>query len=81
MPLKKVNKTELKRLVKPWVTDEIVHKIKLKIKTYEKYIKCKKIQGNLMSILFTEYKSLKNEINSLLRESKKEFHNRYFYQK
>ena len=78
MPLKKVNKSELKRIVKPWVTDEIIRKIKLKSKTYEKYVKCKKIQGNLRNILFTEYKSLKNEINSLLRESKKEFYNRYF---
>ena len=71
MPWKKLNKTELKRKVKPWVTDEIIRKIKLKSKTYEKYVKCKEIQGNLKNTLFTEYKSLKNEISTQLRDSKK----------
>ena len=78
MPWKKLNKTELKRKVKPWVTDKIIRKIKLKSKTYEKYVKCKKIQGNLKNTLFTEYKSLKNEISAQLRDSKKEYYGRYF---
>ena len=78
MPWKKLNKTELKRKVKPWVTDEIIRKIRLKSKTYEKYVKCKKIQGNLKNTLFTEYKSLKNEISTQLRDSKKEYYSRYF---
>ena len=41
MPLKKLSKIALKRKTKPWVTQDIVNKIRLKSKTYEKYIKCK----------------------------------------
>ena len=70
MPWKKVAKSELKRKVKPWVTENILRKINLKSKTYEKYIKCK---GNQKNALFDEYKLLKNEITLLLRNSKKDY--------
>ena len=66
LPWKKVTKVELKRKVKPWITEEIFRKIKLKSKTFKNYIKCKNTQGNLKYTLYTEYKSLKNEITSLL---------------
>ena len=78
MPWKKETKVELKRKVKPWITEEIFRKLKLKSKTFKKYIKCKNTQGNLKNTLFTKYKSLKNEITSLLRNSKKDYYNRYF---
>ena len=78
MPWKKVSKIELKRKTKPWVTNEIFNKIRLKSKTYEKYIKCKDTQNNLKHVLFDEYKILKNEITSLLRSSKKDYYRRYF---
>ena len=78
MPWKKVTISELKRKMKPWVTTEISRKIRLKSKTYEKYIKCKKSQGNLKNILLQEYKSLKNEITLLIRNSKKNYYENYF---
>ena len=78
MPLKKLSKIELKRKTKPWVTQEIVNKIRLKSKTYKKYIKCKDTQINLKHVLFEEYKFLKNEITSLLRRSKKDYYRNYF---
>lgn len=78
MPLKKTPSKELKRKVKPWVTNEILHKIKMKSKIFKKYSQCKSTQPYLKNILHTEYKSLKNEITSLLRLSKKNYYNRYF---
>ena len=78
MPLKKLSKIALKRKTKPWVTQDIVNKIRLKSKTYEKYIKCKDTQINLKHVLFEEYKLLKNEITSLLRRSKKDYYRKYF---
>ena len=78
LPWKKITKVELKRKAKPWITEELFHKIKLKSKTFGKYIKCKDTQRNLKNALLTEYKSLKNEVTLLLRNSKKDYYNRYF---
>ena len=71
MPLKKVNPKKLKSRNKPWVTNEILHKIKYKNKVFKNYSECKTTQINLNNTLYAEYKELKNEITSLIRISKK----------
>ena len=41
MPLKKISKKEFKRRFKPWITDEILEKIKRKNKIFKEYVACK----------------------------------------
>ena len=41
MPLKKVSKNEYKRRFKPWVSNEILIKMKEKDKIFRKYLRCK----------------------------------------
>ena len=78
MPLKKVNPKKLKSRNKPWVTNEILHKIKYKNKVFKNYSECKTTQINLKNTLYAEYKELKNEITSLIRISKKNYYTNYF---
>ena len=76
MPLRKVTKNEYKRRFKPWIKDNILHKIKEKDKAFRKYMKCKdEMRKNTLK---TEFNTLKNEVLSLTRQSKKEFYNKYF---
>jgi len=76
MPWKKVTSKDLKKKSKPWITNDIFNKLKLKSKIYGKYIKCKSSQVDLKNTLLANYKSLKNEITLLMHTSKKD--NRYF---
>ena len=78
MPWKKVTSKDLKKKSKPWITNDIFNKLKLKSKIYGKYIKCKASQVDLKNTLLANYKSLKNEITLLMRTSKKDYYNRYF---
>ena len=58
MPLKKVNPKKLKNRNKPWVTNEILHKINYKNKVFKNYSECKTTQINLKNTLYAEYKEL-----------------------
>ena len=69
VPLEKVTQKEYKRKFKPWINDDILHKISSKNKIFKKYVKCKNIEDKRK--LHEEYKILKNEITSLTRVSKK----------
>ena len=78
LPWKKVSTKEFKRQTKPWITDEIFKKIKLKSRVFKRYISCKDTQLNMKNRLLEEFKALKNEITALTRLKKKDYYNRYF---
>ena len=76
MPWKKLSKKDYKRKYKPWISDEILNKIKDKNKKFDKYVKCK--DSVRKEILKREFRVVQNEITELTRQGKKEYYNRYF---
>ena len=76
MPLRKVTKEEYKRRFKPWITEAILRKMKNKNKIFNKYMNAKDPTRKEQS--YIQYKSLKNELTTLTRQSKKEYYNHYF---
>ena len=76
MPLRKITKKEYKRKFKPWITDDIINKLDKKNATFRKYMKCK--DQTKKDELNTNYKCQKNEITTLMRQSKKDYYNHYF---
>ena len=76
MPLRKVSKSEYKRRFKPWITDTILEKINKKNKVFKKHIKCK--DPATKEQLLAQLKTMKNEITTLTRQSKKDYYNHYF---
>ena len=79
MPLRKMTQKEYKRRFKPWITDNILEKIYLKNKIFRKYMKCKDGQPILKEQLEREFKSIKNEVTLLTRQSKKKLLQPIFY--
>ena len=76
MPMRKVTQKEFKQKYKPWISDVILHKIKEKNKIFKKYVNCKNVGEK--PCIFVRYKSLKNEITLLTRNSKKTYYENYF---
>ena len=76
MPIKKVSQKEFKQKFKPWITNDILHKIDEKNKLFNKYVHLKNVDQKLR--IFNEYKLAKNRITFLIRESKKAYYNNYF---
>ena len=76
MPLRKVTKNEYKKRFKPWISDNILHKIKKKDKAFRKYMNCKDVVRK--SALKAEFNNLKNEVLTLTRQSKERYYNKYF---
>ena len=68
IPLRKITNKEYKRRFKPWISKGILTNINRKSKLYKKYIKCKNNETKIL--LFNEYKTLKNQINELIRLGK-----------
>ena len=77
-PAKKLTKKELKQTNKPWITLGIRNSIKRKDKLFKKYISMK--NSIMRDNLHTEYKTLKNRLNSLIYHSKKNYYTKYFNQ-
>ena len=77
-PAKKLTNKEFKQTTKPWITLGIRNSIKRKDKLFKKYINTK-TQNDRLNI-HTEYKVLKNRINSLIYHSKKNHYTKYFNQ-
>ena len=77
-PANKLSNKEFKQTNKPWITLGIRNSIKRKDKLFKKYIHMKNspIRDNIR----TEYKALKNRINSLIYHSKKNYYTKYFNQ-
>ena len=76
LPLKKVTKKEFKRRYKPWISNEILHKIDQKNNAFKKYINCK--NAIRKATLKNEYMQLKYETTFLTRNAKKNFYKKYF---
>ena len=76
VPNKKVSHREFKRKYKPWITDEVLTKIKNKNKTFKQFVKCKDV--NQKNIIHESYKRIKNEITFLIRNNKKKYYDDYF---
>ena len=77
-PLKtiKLTNSKLKRNMKPWINNDILKQIKLKDKTYHKFVK--ENNPETKQYLLSEYKSKKNEITKLIRSAKKIYYSNYF---
>ena len=76
VPLKKLNKKELRLQAKPWITPGIVKSIKRRDKLLRKFITTKEI--NRKNELHTQYKTLRNQVVSIIRKSKKLHYQTYF---
>ena len=75
-PYKKVTKNEYKLMLKPWITNEILHKCKKRDSILKSI--SKEIDLNQKVILRDEYKKLRNEITKDKRDSKKVYYTSYF---
>ena len=76
MPLRKMSNVEHKRRYKPWVTYAIRKSMRRRDRLLRKYIKAKNPARK--APLHTEYKSLRNSIIQLTKQSKLNFYNDYF---
>ena len=74
-PLKKLNKKQRKFQQKPWITKGIQNAIEKKNRLFKKYIKCGDSNKN---IFHQEYKTYRNSLSTLLKQSKKCYYNSYF---
>ena len=78
IPKRKITQEEFKRRFKPWITDHIVNKIKVKNKLLSTMASSKdKDEKAALRILFNV---AKNEVTGLIRTSKKDYYDRYFTQ-
>ena len=75
-PLKKVTHKQYKQRLKPWVTDKILDKISLRNNLLKRSISCKIPEQK--TALYSQFKTVKNEITELTRRGKKEFYQNYF---
>ena len=75
-PLRKKTQKEYKQMFKPWINNAILEKIKNKNKILNKYVSCK--SELLKSFYFEVFKTQKNEITDLIRNSKKKHYQNYF---
>jgi hypothetical protein len=76
MPLSRISQREFKRKYKPWISNELLTKITSKNKTFKKHIKCK--VEDRKTLMYEEYKGIKNEITFLTRQRKKTYYEEYF---
>ena len=76
MPLRKITKKEYKRRFKPWITEAILRKMENNNKMFKKYTNAR--NPTRKEHFYTQYKTQKNEITPLTRQSKKDYYNQYF---
>ena len=76
VPLKKINKNDLRLQAKPWITSGIVKSIKRRDRLLRKYIYAKDTIRK--DNLHTQYKTLRNQIIAIIRKSKKLHYQKYF---
>ena len=68
-PLRKTRKRELKFQSKPWITSGLQKSIVIKNKLFGRFIKC--TNSIITGKLHNDYKSYRNMISTLLKQSKK----------
>ena len=76
VPLKKLNKKEMRLQSKPWITSDIVKSIKMRDRLLRRYINAKDI--NQKNEFHAQYKALRNQIVATIRKGKKEHFQKYF---
>ena len=76
-PIKYLNKKQTKSREKPWITFGILTSIKKKRSLF-KIFKNKKLNGKNTDEIFTQYKTHRNMLNSLIRLSKRNYYKEYF---
>ncbi|MCH2405870.1 MAG: reverse transcriptase family protein, partial [Nitrosopumilus sp.] len=76
LPIRKMTKKEVKLKQKPWITNEILRLMKERDKLYKKFIKAK--NEVIKASYHKKYKSLRNQIVTLCRLSKKDHYQRLF---
>ena len=76
MPLRKLNKKEIRLQAKPWLTRGILQSIKRRDKLLRKYIRAS--DPARKEELHVEYRALRNRIKYIIRQSKKTHYQNYF---
>ena len=76
LPERKMTKKEMKQKDKPWVTSEIQRLIQQREKLHKQFIKAENV--TVKSLFHTRYKTLRNRIVTLCRQSKKLYYQKYF---
>ena len=75
-PLGEAKKWDLKFQSKPWITSGLQKSIAIKNKLFDKFIKSTK--PIIKEKLHNDYKSYRNMISTLLKQSKKNYYDKYF---
>ena len=75
IPLKKLTKKDLKLQIKPWITQVFVILLKEE-RLLRKYIKAKEVI--IKEDIHVRYKTLRNQIVSIIRQSKKMYYQKFF---
>ena len=76
MPLRKMTKQEYKQKFKPWVTNEILRKLKQMNNLIRIYIKLQNHERK--NDIHLQCKRLRNDILEMIRTSRKNFYKKYF---
>ena len=71
-PYKTLSQKEVKMRKKPWITKQILTKIREKSKAYEKYLKSKDI------LWYNRYINSRNTVKRLIEKSKRNYYRNYF---
>ena len=75
-PLGEAKKWDLKFQSKPWITSGLQKSIAIKNKLFDKFIKSTK--PIIKEKLHNDYKSYRNMISTFLKQSKKNYYDKYF---
>ena len=75
-PVRKMNQQEMKRLEKPWITEQILKKIKKKDSYYKKFTK--ENDSTKKEVLNKRIKTMKNEITQMIRKAKHNHYKQFF---
>ena len=76
LPRRKMTQKEIRRKQKPWISNEILRKIKKRDRIHGKYLKTN--DENKKNELLTKYKSLRKEVTTLVKNSKIEYYKNLF---
>ena len=76
-PIKKVNKYQLRFIVKPWITPALQKSITVKSHLLKKFINCNDSQTKEQ--LHTRYKEYRTLLSTLLKRSKTNYYNHNLY--
>ena len=74
IPVKQLSRREIKLKSKPWISKALRKSIQIKNNYYKKYLKTKS------TYYHTKFKLYRNKLNHLLKISKKQYYNEYFFQ-